>query len=234
MPDGPSQPTRYCARKRPRRAGRHVGDLRGHAVVVLDEAIEPRVVGEGHARQRARVIAEDRIEIDLRAGAGGLRREVALVALREGRHLEPQQLLAAHAFEIDEVARIALRPHRGAHRLRHAPAAAELHVARAHHALLGHVDGAVALFDQHAVDAALAEVAGEPEADRPGADNDDRGFLVVVHSRRSRLGRAARRRYPELSISGGKCLRQRAAIRRARQSVTIMLMGSKNGFGRRR
>ncbi len=37
----------------------------------------------------------------------------------------------------------------------------------------GTLIGAVALLDQHAVDAAQPQLAGEREPDRPGADDED-------------------------------------------------------------
>ena len=74
---------------------------------------------------------------------------------------------------------MAFRPDRGAHFFGDPPAAAELHVARRHHALLRHFDDAVALLDQQAVDAAHAELAGEREPDRTGAGDQHRGGGVA-------------------------------------------------------
>ena len=57
----------------------------------------------------------------------------------------------------------------------------------ADHALLRHRDGAVALLDQEAVDAAQPKLAGEREPDRAGAGNDDRcgvvfeRHLIITH-----------------------------------------------------
>src|SRR5580692_7228103 len=104
-----------------------------------------------------------------------------VLALPIGGDLDPHELAPAQIVEIDEVARIALRPHRVADRRRHAPAAAEFHVAGADHALLGHRDGTVTFFHQHATHPAQPELAGEPQADRAGAGDNDRSLGICAH-----------------------------------------------------
>src|SRR4029079_9342313 len=120
------------------RAGRAVDDVGGHAVIILIEADELGVVAYPHVRKHAGVLAEDWIEIDLRARASRLRRVIPSAPLRIGGNRDAQQFRAAHAVEIDEIARVALWPDRSAHRFGDTPAAAELHVACAHHALPRH------------------------------------------------------------------------------------------------
>src|SRR5262245_34982566 len=156
-----------------------IGQPRLDTIIVLRERVEARVVVRPHGRKGLHARDEDRVEIDLRAGAGRFRRIVARVARCERRLLHAQELAPAQRVEIDEIARIAFRPDRGTHRLGDTPAAAELHVAGGDHALLRLGDRAVALLDQHAVDPAQPELAGKPQSDRPAAGDDHRCGAVA-------------------------------------------------------
>ena len=60
-----------------RGARRRVGQRHIDAVVVLLNAVEAGVVAKRHVRQSCARADEDRIEVDLRAGAGRFRRVVA-------------------------------------------------------------------------------------------------------------------------------------------------------------
>src|SRR5579883_598324 len=163
-------------------AARHVGNLQRDAGFILVKGLKRRQVADLDVAKGRDPRREDRIEIDLRARAGGLGGDITLVALSIGGNLHAPQLASGECVEIDEVARMALGPHSVAHRVRHAPAPAELHVARADHALLGHGDGPVALLDQETFDPAHPELAGKPQADRPGAGDDYGGFGTGVHA----------------------------------------------------
>src|SRR5262249_45080635 len=155
------------------RAASRVGELCRNALVMLRERIEPSVVTDLDGGEGFCALGQNGVEIGLWAGARRLRRDVVSLARGKGGELHAQKLASAQALHIDEIARMVLRPYRRAHGRGDAPAAAELHAARAHHALLRHWDRAVAFLDEHRGNAARAELASEREPDGTCADDED-------------------------------------------------------------
>ncbi len=159
-----------------------VEDLGDHAVGRSTQTLEACVVTQPHRLVRSREAAQDRVEHVLRAPLALLR----ALRRRHGRvHVGDRVAADLPAFgqaacDIDVVLRIVAVVGRGFDIADDPPAAAELHGARADQILPRLVDGAVGLLDQQAGPAAPAEIAGEREADRAAAD-DQNGAVAPVH-----------------------------------------------------
>ena len=87
---------------------------------------------------------------------------------------DARDLEAGQRGQIENGVRIVLGRAGLAHLVGDAPAPEELHGAGVLGVGAGMRDGAVALLDQQARDAAPAEIGGEAEADRPPSDDQDR------------------------------------------------------------
>src|SRR5579862_8011726 len=121
---------------------------------------------------------KDRVEHILRAALAMLRalRRQYLVFHR-GKALAPE-LVAVERGQVHIVLRIVVRIRAILDRSDDAPAAAELHRAHADEIHARLIDRAVPLLDDDAAAAAPAEIASESQADRPGADDQNRYILT--------------------------------------------------------
>ncbi len=199
----------------------HRGD---DAVGVALERFEAAAITHRDGREASRQLAQDRVEPDLVAALRPLRRGRQRLVAAVGRPLDAADFVARQAGEVQDGRREVRRRPRGAHLVGDAPAAAELHRARVHRVGPRVVDRAVALLDQQALDAAPAEIGGEPQPHRPAAE-DKYGCLCVhrvlprrkVQARNRRLKRAlrfSRASRAFLDPSGRVCARFRQAERR--------------------
>ena len=157
-----------------------VAHRRGDAVGVAVEQLEPAAIAQRDAGEASGQLAQDRVEPDLVAALRPLGRGGQGLAPAMGRPLDAADLEARQAGEVQDGRREVGRGAREPHLLGDAPAAAELHRARVHGVGARVVDRAVTLFDQQAVDPAPAEIGGEPQPDRPAADDENR-YLFVRH-----------------------------------------------------
>ena len=178
--------------------GPQVVDLRGHAVGVLHEAGEPVAVVERDGAERPGEAAQHRIEHVLRAALAplrALRRRAGVV--HAGQFIAPDlPAFGEAAGDVDIVLRIVARIGTGLDVGDDAPATAEFHGADADQVLARLVDRAVGLLDHRARHAAPAEIAGERQPDRAGADDQHRRLDIegCPHGRflcRSRPSRCA-------------------------------------------
>ena len=106
---------------------------------------------------------QNRIEKNLRALARPLGRIAQITLLCVGRKFLPENLMADHARDVDEISGMGLWPTGLFNLLGDAPAPAKFHRARGDLAHFGHGDVAVAALDEHALDAPRAELDGESE-----------------------------------------------------------------------
>ena len=122
-------------------------------------------------RKGSRVSQQDGIKKYLRAlpGAFGSIAEIALLIV--GSEFLAEKLVADHARHIDKIARVLLRPARLLGLCRDAPAPAEFHGASGKLAHLGERNGAVAPFDQRAIDAPRTELHRQGETHGTAATN---------------------------------------------------------------
>ena len=97
------------------------------------------------------------------------------------RPLDARDLEAGQRGEIEDGVRIVLGRADRAHLIGDPPAPEELHGAGVLGIGAGVRDGAVALLDQEAFDAAPAEIDGEAEADRPAAHDQHRDMRFTRH-----------------------------------------------------
>ena len=153
-----------------------------HAGVVLLEGLEPAREPHGDAGKAHGVFAQDRIEPELVAAlrpfrADGARRAAAMTGPLDARDLEARQ-----RREIEHGVRIVLRRAGLAHLVRDPQPPEELHGAGILGIGAGMRDGAVALLDQEAFDAAPTEIGGKAEAHRSSAD-DQHGCVGDIHHR---------------------------------------------------
>src|SRR5690606_6931473 len=87
----------------------------------------------------------------------------------------PPQLVAGKARQVDVVLRVVARIWAGLDGVHEPPAPAELHGPDADHVHLRLVDLTPASLDEHAVDSAPPELAGEGEADRSATHHQHAG-----------------------------------------------------------
>ena len=178
------------------RAGSGAG-LHRHALVVLDEILQPAAVAHGDVGRRLRHLLQERLQLVLRhqlirlQQAGAVRTLGDLLAAlrhrgifqhRDRRIAEPGGQEHVHRV----VGRITQRPHP----IGDADAAIELHGARVRAVHLRIGQRGRAALDQQAAHAAPAKVDGQRQADRPGAGNDHvvSGDILVRQRRSVLLG----------------------------------------------
>ena len=156
-----------------------LSDLRGHAVRLLGEGHEFMAELHRDVRDRLRHRLEQRLERVLRDDLIGLERQRAVrggVAPGLGlRHRGMRHLEQRRPHQVEQqigVHRPVRRIAGGADRLGNAEAAENLHRPRIAALHLRVAERRVVLLDQRAADAALAEIDGERQSDRPGPDDE--------------------------------------------------------------
>ena len=183
----PSQPTRYCAVMR--RAPAALATSAVTRVRVLRERKELAAVAHRHARQRLGHRFEQRLERVLRDELIGLERQRAVMVrrdlflgLRDRRIGQVQQRRLDQRHDDVHVHRHARRQPGGADFVRQPQPPVDFHGARvaALH-LRPHVRRAF-LLDQRAAHAAAAEIDGERQPDRAGADDENIRLRGAWHS----------------------------------------------------
>ena len=167
-----------------RLAGHRVAHGGGDMRALILEADQLGVVLERDARKLGRPLLDDGIEHVLRHALALLRALLRQRLEAAAGEFLAAELVAGERLEPDIVLRIVGRIRRVAHAVGDAPAAAELHGAHADEVHLRMVDAAFGLLDQRAGDAAPAEIAGQREPDRAGADDEDGGVGGGWHGAR--------------------------------------------------
>ncbi len=146
------------------------------AVALLPQGFEPAAVAQLHAGLGQGEIAQDRIEPELVAALRPLRALRGGAAAAVMGALDAGDLEAVEAGAVERRVREILRRRGRPHRLGHAEPAHELHGARIEGGGARMVGRSLALLDDQAGHAALAEVGRQRQADRAGADDQDRDF----------------------------------------------------------
>ena len=162
-------------------AGREIVHRRDHAVVVLLERFEPAAQPQRHAGKARGPIAQDRVKPELIAALRPFRADGARRAAAVTGPLDARNFKAGECREIENGVRDSPRRAGLAHPVGDAPAPEELHGARVFGVGARMRDGAVALLDQQALDAAPAEIGRKAEADRPASDDQDRSVGIACH-----------------------------------------------------
>ena len=162
------------ARYLPGFAARAIGDGRDNAAVAFHERFEARAHRERHGRKAHRKIPQDRIEPELVAALRPLRADRRARSAAVAGAVDARDLVAGEARQIEHGMREVGRRAGLLDALGDPPAAEQLHGARVLRGGAGMRDRAVALLHHRAFDAAPAEIGGEPEPDRPAADDQDR------------------------------------------------------------
>ena len=156
------------------RAGFGILHERRHQIGILRKRDKPPAVAQRYALLRRRERAQDRIEHVLRAALAPLRAVLGRRRLADAGEALAAQFITGETGQIDVVLRVVARIGRALDRRHQAPAPAEFHGADADEVHAWLIDRAVGLLDQHAANAAPAQIAGERQPDRSTADDQYR------------------------------------------------------------